>query len=276
MCPGPTWPVSTGGGSWQTHEEKYAGLYAGWRVVLHSTLKMSQPAYQLRRAKIRHNQEKSALLKLATSDGCCTAVKNWALLHHMGSCVWHKRKKIKEGSQSRQSEKGGKNPESLGFLSVKRKGVEASSLLPQSNSWDQCNIQHKAHWGLGGRGGRVLLCSESTPVLQGSHHIVFTIVCGWGKKKKKKRREQRRERKPVSLCRKDSAGKWSCDYLSSPAKQDFSPLTWSNISSTACLCSLTSEAHTSVLLMPAHSDSRASPDDESWRQTGFHEYWCGG
>lgn len=52
----PTWPVSTGGGSWQTHEAKYAGLYAGWRVVLHSTLKMSQPAYQPRRAKIRHSR----------------------------------------------------------------------------------------------------------------------------------------------------------------------------------------------------------------------------
>lgn len=27
-------------------------------------------------------------------------------------------------------------------------------------------------------GGGVLSCSESTPVLQGSHHILFTIVCG--------------------------------------------------------------------------------------------------
>lgn len=58
----PTWPVSTGGGSWQTHEAKYAVcLYAGWRVVLHPTLKMSQSASQARqgkarRAKIRHSR----------------------------------------------------------------------------------------------------------------------------------------------------------------------------------------------------------------------------
>lgn len=35
-------------------------------------------------------------------------------------------------------------------------------------------------------GGGVLSCSESTPVLQGNHHILFTIVCGWRKKKKKR------------------------------------------------------------------------------------------
>lgn len=51
----PTWPVSTGGGSWQTHEAKYA---ASWRVVLHSTLKMSQSAYQPKHAKIRHGHWK--------------------------------------------------------------------------------------------------------------------------------------------------------------------------------------------------------------------------
>lgn len=44
------------------------------------------------------------------------------------------RKKMKEVCQGRPSEKGGKNPESLGFLSEKRKGVEASTLLPQSDS----------------------------------------------------------------------------------------------------------------------------------------------
>lgn len=42
-------------------------------------------------------------------------------------------------------------------------------------------------------GGGVLFCTESTPVLEGSHYIVFTIVCNWGKKKKK-RREQKEEK----------------------------------------------------------------------------------
>lgn len=151
--------------------------------------------------------------KLATSDSCCNALKKWVLLHHRGSSVWQRKKEVNVDWVKRE----GKTLNHTASCLRKRKGVEASSLRPQSDSWDQCNIQHKVHWG-----GGVLSCSESTPVLQGSHHIVFTIVCGWGKKKKK-RREQRRERKPVSLCRKDSAGKWSCDYLSLPAKQDFPP-----------------------------------------------------
>lgn len=66
----------------------------------------------------------------------------------------------------------GKTPESLGFLSEKRKGVEVSSTLPQSDSWDQCNIQHKVHWG----GLSPVLLTESTPVLQGSHHSVHYCV----------------------------------------------------------------------------------------------------
>lgn len=204
--------------------------------------------------------------KLATSDSCCNALKKWVLLHHRGSSVWQRKKEVNVDWVKRE----GKTLNHTASCLRKRKGVEASSLRPQSDSWDQCNIQHKVHWG-----GGVLSCSESTPVLQGSHHIVFTIVCGWGKKKKK-RREQRRERKPVSLCRKDSAGKWSCDYLSLPAKQDFPPPTWSTILSTLRLRRLAPESHMSVLLRPANSDTRASPDDESWRQTGFHEYWCGG
>lgn len=68
-------------------------------------------------------------------------------------------------------------------------------------------------------GGGVLSCSESSPVLQGNHHILFTIVCGWRKKKKKKRREQWRERKPASLCRKrerELVFIWVCQR-----KQDF-------------------------------------------------------
>lgn len=90
----------------------------------------------------------------------------------------------------------GKPPETLCFLSKKRKGVEAYSLLPQA---ELRPVQYSTQSALG---GGVLSCSESTPVLQGSHHILFTIVCGWRKKKKKKRREHWRERKPASLCRK--------------------------------------------------------------------------
>lgn len=102
------------------------------------------------------------------------------------------------------------------FLSATRKGEETSSPQPQSHSWDQCNILHKVH-----RGGGVLSCTESTPVLQGSHHSVH--YCVRLREEKKKRREQRRRRKPVSLCWKDSAGKWSCDYLSLPAQLESPP-----------------------------------------------------
>lgn len=66
-------------------------------------------------------------------------------------------------------------------------------------------------------GGGVLSCSESTPVLQGSHHILFTIVCGW-RKKKKKRREQWRERKPAFV---QATGKRACVYLCLPEKARF-------------------------------------------------------
>lgn len=74
----------------------------------------------------------------------------------------------------------GKPPETLCFLSKKRKGVEAYSLLPQA---ELRPVQYSTQSALG---GGVLSCSESTPVLQGSHHILFTIVCGWRKKKKKR------------------------------------------------------------------------------------------
>lgn len=106
----------------------------------------------------------------------------------------------------------------------KRKGVVASSTLAQSDSWDQCNIQHKVHWGWS-----PVLLTESTPVLVGSHHSVH--YCVRLREEEKKRRERRRERKPVSLCGKDSAGKWFCDYLSLPAKQGSSP--WP--AATSCL-----------------------------------------
>lgn len=67
------------------------------------------------------------------------------------------------------------------------------------------------HWGWS-----PVLLTESTPVLQGSHHS--SLLCA-AEGRRKKRREQGRERKPVSLCRKDSAGKSFYNYLSLPAKQ---------------------------------------------------------
>lgn len=44
------------------------------------------------------------------------------------------RQKLKGGSQHTRCKKEGKNPESPGFLSTARKGVEASSAQPQSDS----------------------------------------------------------------------------------------------------------------------------------------------
>lgn len=117
----------------------------------------------------------------------------------------------------RWSEKGGKAPETLCFLSKKRKGVEAF-FSPTTG-----RVETSAIFYTKCTGGGVLSCSESTPVLQGSHHILFTIVCGWRRKKKekKKRREQWRERKPASLCRKrerELVFIWVCQK-----KQDFFP-----------------------------------------------------
>lgn len=67
-------------------------------------------------------------------------------------------------------------------------------------------------------GGGVLSCSESTPVLQGNHHILFTIVCGWRKKKKKE--EGAVEGKKTCLFVQET-GKRTCVYLSLPEKARF-------------------------------------------------------
>lgn len=159
----------------------------------------------------------------------------------------------------------GKPPETLCFLSKKRKGVEAYSLLPQA---ELRPVQYSTQSALG---GGVLSCSESTPVLQGSHHILFTIVCGWRKKKKKE--EGALEGKKTCLFVQET-GKRACVYLRWPEKARYFPPT--PTPGSIFSCSTRPRLHMCELLGPANSDTPASPDDESWRQTSFHEYWCGG
>lgn len=92
------------------------------------------------------------------------------------------------------SKRKGKNPETLSFLFEKRKGVEAFFSTTGSGRSEMSAIFYTKC-----TGGGVLSCSESTPVLQGSHHILFTIVCGWRKKKKRGGSSGGKENLP--LCR---------------------------------------------------------------------------
>lgn len=112
------------------------------RVVLHSK---NEPAS---RGEACQNKTQPLLdwldSKPAKSDRC---LQYWAPLHYRGSRVRVTQKggKWKKEVEKDRVEKGGKNPESLSFLSEKRKGVEASCAQPQPDSWAQCNIQHKVH-----------------------------------------------------------------------------------------------------------------------------------
>lgn len=229
---------------------------------------MSQPA-GARRAKIRHSRCSTGW---TPNRPTLTAAFNNERRYTTGEvvCVWH-RKKENERRKLRKTE-------------LKREGKTLShsaSCLRKGRGWRHLVLSHSqtvetsAIFNIKCTGGWCpVLLTESSPVLQGSHQSVH--YCVRLREEEKKRREQRRERKPVSLCGEDSAGKWFCDYLSLPAKRGSShrPAATSHL-----LCAsfaFTPESHMSVLLRPANSDTRASPDDESWRQTGFHEYWCGG
>lgn len=67
----PTWPLSTGGGSWQVCKAKCAaGLHAGRWADFHHTLKLSQPAYQPGRPPPLPPPKKRLPLH-------CSALLNW-------------------------------------------------------------------------------------------------------------------------------------------------------------------------------------------------------
>lgn len=164
---------------------------------------------------------------------------------------------------------------------VKREGKTLShsaSFLRKGNGWRHLVLCHSqtvetsAIFYKKCTGRSPVPLAESTPVLQGSHHIVFTIVCGWGRKKKGG--GSRGGKKNLSLCvgrsqqESDFVIIWVCqqsEALPPELQQRLQhPAAFRRSHIRACFSG------------PANSDTRASPDDESWRQTGFHEYWCGG
>lgn len=98
------------------------------------------------------------------------------------------RQKLKEGSQRTRCKKGGKKPWITRLPVYCKEG--GGSIFCLATVRQLGPVQYSTQ---SAHGGGVLSSTESTPVLQGSHYIVFTIVCNWGKKKKK-RREQKEEK----------------------------------------------------------------------------------
>lgn len=89
------------------------------------------------------------------------------------------RQKLKEGSQRTRCKKGGKKPWITRLPVYCKEGGGGIFCLATVRQLRPVQYStQSAH------GGGVLSSTESTPVLQGSHYIVFTIVCNWGKKKK--------------------------------------------------------------------------------------------
>lgn len=214
-------------------------------------------------------------LNLPMSNSWFEMFSEICLLHHWGTSSRQRKTEIERRKSVHTVQKGGKKPWITRLPVCCKEGgggifcfATVRQLRPVQYS------TQSAH------GGGVLSCTESTPVLEGSHYIVFTIVCNWGKKKKRGG-SKRRRRKPMSLCWIDSAGNWSSDHLSLPALQDlFTPSNSGATSSaepffSSFFCQMP-DSHTAVFLRPANSDTRATPDDESWRQSKLHEYWCGG
>lgn len=120
---------------------------------------------------------------------------------------------MKEGSQDRHREKGGKKPW-VTWLPVW--GKEGGGGICHSQT-----VEASAIFNITCTGGGVLSCSLNP--LQCFWAAIIVHYCVRLREEEKKRREQGRERKPVSLCRKDSAGKSFCNYLSLPAKQGSLP-----------------------------------------------------
>lgn len=188
-----------------------------------------------------------------------------ALPKHELHNLWQIRTENERRKSRHTERKGRENPKSLGFLS-KREG--GGGIFHSATVRQLRPVQYSTKSG------------GWSPVLNPFHClraaiIVFTIVCGWGKKKK--RREQRGEKKTCPFVWKGPSRKVILWLFEFATKARLIALDCTHIFvHSACLCCLTQESHMSVLLRPANSDTRASLDDESRRQTGLHEYWCGG
>lgn len=130
---------------------------------------------------------------------------------------------------------------------------------------NECNILHKVHWGR----SPVLLWIHSSASGQPSYTVHYCVRL----KEEEKKEEGAVEGKKTCLCAGNGKESLCLSVFARESKNFFPPtLTPGSIFS----CSTRPKLHMSELVGPANSDTPASPDDESWRQTGFHEYWCGG
>lgn len=176
---------------------------------------------------------------------------------------------MKEGSRDRQSEKGGKTPE---LASCLRKGRGWRYFL----LWHSQTVETSAIFSIECTGvcSPVLLHWIHSSAL-GQPSYCSLLCAAEGRRKKEEGAEGGKKTCLFvweGLSRKsDFVIIWVCQQ-----SKALPPDLQQHLVHSACLCCLTPEPHMSVLLKPANSDTRASPDDESRRQSGFHEYWCGG
>lgn len=104
-----------------------------------------------------------------------------------------KKERKKKELRGRRSQKGGKTPETLCFLSKKRKGVEAFSLLPQA---ELRPVQYCAQSALGGR-SPVLLWIHSSASGQPSYTVHYCVRL---KEEEKKRGGSSGGKENLPLC----------------------------------------------------------------------------
>lgn len=147
----------------------------------------------------------------------------------------------------------GKPPETLCFLSKKRKGVEAYSLLPQA---ELRPVQYSTQSALGGEES----CPALNPLQCFRAAIIYCSLLCAAEGRRKKKEEGALEGKKTCLFVQET-GKRACVYLRWPEKARYFPST--PTPGSIFSCSTRPRLHMCELLGPANSDTPASPDDES-------------